>query len=105
MRIKTIFLCCVLFVPLSVSAWDYASETATETQAAQLRLGAEFNKKWRNGLRLGVSEDLRFDLYNSAVGPHFRKSYTTLDLGYKPIEYLKLDAGYTLRIIGADQGE
>lgn len=71
-------------------------------QAAQLRFGAEFNKKWRNGLRLGVSEDLRFDLYNSAVGPHFRKSYTTLDFGYKPIDYLKLDVGYTLRIIGAD---
>lgn len=83
-------------------AWSYDSETATTTQAAQLRFGAEFNKKWRNGLRLGVSEDLRFDLYNSAVGPHFRKSYTTLDFGYKPIDYLKLDVGYTLRIIGAD---
>ena len=83
-------------------AWSYDSETATEAQAAQLRFGAEFNKKWHNGLRLGISEDLRFDLYNSAVGPHFRKSYTTLELGYKPIEYIKLDAGYTLRIIGAD---
>lgn len=83
-------------------AWTYDSETATTMQAAQLRFGAEFNKKWRNGLRLGVSEDLRFDLYNSAVGPHFRKSYTTLDFGYKPIDYLKLDVGYTLRIIGAD---
>ena len=83
-------------------AWSYDSETATTTQAAQLRFGAEFTKKWKNGLRLGVSEDLRFDLYNSAVGPHFRKSYTTLDFGYKPIDYLKLDVGYTLRIIGAD---
>ena len=83
-------------------AWSYDSETATEMQAAQLRFGAEFNKKWRNGLRLGVSEDLRFDIYNSAVGPHFRKSYTTLDFGYKPIEYVKLDVGYTLRILGAD---
>ena len=83
-------------------AWSYDSETASETQAAQLRFGAEFNKKWRNGLRLGVSEDLRFDLYNSAVGPHFRKSYTTLEFGYKPIEYVKLDIGYTLRILGAD---
>lgn len=83
-------------------AWSYDSESASETQAAQLRFGAEFNKKWRNGVRLGISEDLRFDLYNSAVGPHFRKSYTTLEFGYKPIDYLKLDAGYTLRIIGAD---
>lgn len=83
-------------------AWSYDSETATEMQAAQLRFGAEFNKKWRNGLRLGVSEDLRFDIYNSAVGPNFRKSYTTLEFGYKPIEYVKLDVGYTLRILGAD---
>lgn len=83
-------------------AWSYDSETASEMQAAQLRFGAEFNKKWRNGLRLGVGEDLRFDLYNSAVGPHFRKAYTTIDFGYKPIEYFKLDVGYTLRIIGSD---
>ena len=102
--IRPIVLClCSLFlIPYSLYAWSYDSETASETQAAQLRFGAEFNKKWRNGLRLSIGEDLRFDLYNSAVGPHFRKSYTTLGLGYKPIEYIKLDAGYTLRIIGAD---
>jgi hypothetical protein len=68
----------------------------------QLRFGAEFNKKWKNGLRLGISEDLRFDVYNSLVGPSFRKSYTTLDFGYKPIEYVKLDLGYTLKILGPD---
>lgn len=97
-------LCSVLCILYSAQAhaWDYDSETATETQAAQLRFGAEFNKKWRNGLHLGISEDLRFDLYNSAVGPHFRKSYTTLEFGYKPIDYVKLDVGYTLRILGAD---
>ena len=83
-------------------AWSYDSEAATTTQAAQLRFGAGFTKKWNNGIRLGVSEDLRFDLYNSMVGPHFRKSYTTLDFGYRPIEYVKFDVGYTLRIIGAD---
>ena len=101
-RLKTILLCCVILVPVSVFAWSYDSETATEMNAAQLRFGAEFTKKWRNGLRLGVGEDLRFDLYNSAVGPHFRKAYTTIGLGYRPIEYVKLDVGYTLRIIGAD---
>ena len=95
-------LCSLLLIPCSLHAWSYDSETAIETQAAQLWFGAEFNKKWRNGLRLGISEDLRFDLYNSAVGPHFRKSYTTLEFGYKPIDYVKLDVGYTLRILGAD---
>ena len=103
-RLFIIGLCAVLGILYSTQAhaWTYDSETASQMQAAQLHFGAEFHKKWRNGLRLGVSEDLRFDLYNSAVGPHFSKSYTTLDFGYKPIEYVKLDVGYTLRILGAD---
>lgn len=102
--IRPIVLClCSLFlIPYSLYAWSYDSEAATTTQAAQLRFGAEFNKKWRNGLRLGICQELRFDVYNSAVGPHFRKSYTTIDLGYKPIEFVKFDAGYTLRILGPD---
>lgn len=99
---KTLLLCSIALAPLSAFAWEYDSEAATTTQAVQLRTGAAFNKKWKNGLRLGISEEVRFDLYNSMVGPHFRKSYTTIDLGYKPIEYVKLDAGYTFRIIGAD---
>lgn len=99
---KTLLLCSIALVPLSAFAWEYDSEAATTTQAVQLRTGAAFNKKWKNGLRLGISEEVRFDVYNSMVGPHFRKSYTTIDLGYKPIEYVKFDAGYTFRIIGAD---
>lgn len=83
-------------------AWTYDSEDAVTGNVAQVRLGASFNKKWINGLRLGVSEDLWFDAYNSLVGSYFRKSYTTLDFGYKPIEYVKLDLGYTLKILGAD---
>ena len=99
---KTLLLCSIALAPLSAFAWEYDSEAATTTQAVQLRIGAAFNKKWHNGLRLGISEEVRFDVYNSMVGPHFRKSYTTIDLGYKPIEYVKFDAGYTFRIIGAD---
>ena len=60
-----------LLIALAVCALahavDYDSEAATTTQAAQLRFGAEFNKKWRNGLRLGIGQELRFDVYNSAV--------------------------------------
>ena len=92
----------LLLCSISTFAWNYASEAATTESAAQLRVGATFNKKWKNGLQLGVSEDLWFDVYNSAVGPYFRKSYTTLDLGYKPIEYVKLNAGYTLKLLGPD---
>ena len=92
----------LITLSLSAFAWNYESEDAVTSNVAQLRFGATFNKKWNNGLRLGVSEELRFDVYNSAVGPAFRKSYTTIDLGYKPIEYVKLDLGYTLKLLGPD---
>lgn len=92
----------LITLSLSAFAWSYESEDAVTSNVAQLRFGATFNKKWNNGLRLGVSEELRFDVYNSAVGPAFRKSYTTIDLGYKPIEYVKLDLGYTLKLLGPD---
>ena len=92
----------LITLSLSAFAWEYNSEAANTTHSAQMRFGATFNKKWNNGLRLGVSEELRFDVYNSAVGPAFRKSYTTIDLGYKPIEYVKLDLGYTLKLLGPD---
>lgn len=102
LRCKTAIAVGLLLCALPIFAWDYESRETVTGNVAQVRFGAEFNKKWHNGLRLGVSEDLRFDVYNSLVGPNFRKSYTTIDFGYKPIEYVKLDAGYTLKLLGAD---
>ena len=87
----------LLAFSLSSFAWNYDSQETTTTHSAQIRIGAEFNKKWNNGLRLGFSEDLRSDVYNSATGAAFRTSFTTLTVGYSPIEYVKLDAGYTLK--------
>lgn len=84
----------------SVHAWDYDSQEATTEHSAQLRVEANFTKKWNNGIRLGVHEDLRFDVYNSLYGAAFRKSYTSLTFAYKPIDYVKLDVGYTFKIIG-----
>jgi len=92
---------CLLSSPMA-HAWDYYSEEAVTGTVAQLRFGAAFTKKWRNGLSLGIDEDLRFNVYNSLVGPTFNKAYTTVSFGYKPIEYIKFDAGYTLKILGAD---
>lgn len=80
-----------------------------------MRVGAEFVKKWRQGVQLGLAEELRFNLYdvetgtsakNEAInnnnGASFSKSYTTLSLAYAHPEfkYIKLDAGYTLRLLG-----
>ena len=87
---------CILYSP-SALAWNYDSQDATTTNSVQIRIGADFNKKWHNGLRLGFSEDLRSDVYNSATGTAFRTSFTTIDLGYSPIEYVKFDLGYTLK--------
>ena len=97
-------LCSVLCLLYSTPAfaWDYETQDAVTGHAAQLRVDAKFNKKWHNGLRLGIAEDLYFDVYNSLVGPSFRKSYTTLDFGYKPIDYVKFDLGYTLKLLGPD---
>lgn len=90
----------LLALSLSAYAWDYQSQESDTTQSMQLRVGAQFTKKWHNGLRLSLSEDMRFDLYHSANGAAFNRSYTTLTLGYSPIEYVKLDAGYTLKLLG-----
>ena len=78
-------------------AWNYESQSATTTHSVQIRAGAEFSKKWHNGLRLGFSEDLRSDIYNSATGAAFRTSFTTIGLGYAPVEYVRFDIGYTLK--------
>ena len=102
LRCKTAIAVGLLLCALPLFAWDYESRETVTGNVAQVRFGAEFNKKWHNGLQLGLSEDLWFDVYNSMVGANFRKSYTTLDLGYKPIPYLKLDLGYTLKLLGPD---
>ena len=41
-------------------------------------------------------------MYNSVSGPAFRTSFTTLSLGYSPVEYVKFDLGYTLKISNKD---
>lgn len=98
-------------------AWatTYNATGETTEQEVQMRVGAEFNKKWRQGVQLSLSEELRFNLYDVETGTtakgatvdnnngaSFSKSYTTLSLAYAHPEfnYLKVDAGYTLRLLG-----
>ena len=81
-------------------AWEYASQEKSTVHSVQLRTGVEFTKKFHEGVNLALGEDLRFDLYNSLSAPSFSKSYTTFTCSYTPIDYLKLDAGYTLKILG-----
>ena len=108
-------LCSLLFVPCSLHAVNYDATGATTEQIAQMRVGADFTKKWKCGVRLGIGEELRFNLMdnlsgtnaksetvNTAYGASFYKSYTTLALSYAHPEfnYLKVDGGYTLRLLG-----
>ena len=96
-------------------AVNYDATGATTEQMVQLRTGAEFTKKWHCGVRLSFGEELRFNLYDveagtnakgakvdTSYGASFYKSYTTLSLAYAHPEftYLKVDAGYTLRLLG-----
>ena len=109
---------CILYSP-SAWAWGYSSTGETREDRVQLRMGADFTKKWNCGVRLSIAEELRFDLYDVQTGTYakksaagtplsadttygaaFEKSYTTINLAYHPIDYFKVDAGYTLRILG-----
>ena len=114
-RLKTACLYSLFFIPCSLHATTYHSAGATTEQMVQMRMGAEFTKEWKQGVQLSVAEELRFNLYdketgtnakNAAIdtsyGASFYKSYTTLSLAYAhpQFNYIKLDAGYTLRLLG-----
>ena len=108
-------LALALALALSAGAWDYNSTGETREDIVQLRVGAEFTKKWDQGIKLSLGEELRFNLFDAMsgttakgasadanLGASFNKSYTTLALSYAHPDfyYLKADAGYTLRLLG-----
>ena len=115
MRLRLSCIGVLLMLGLSAFAVTYDSQGATTEQSVQTRLGVSFSKKWDNGLKLSLSEHVRFSLYDTKTGMSakqvaidttyaaaFTKSYTTLSLSYAHPEfpYLKGDAGYTLRLLG-----
>ena len=97
---KTKVLLTLLLISVSTFAWNYESQEADTTHSLQIRTGLDLTKKWNNGLKLGFHEDLRFDVYNSETGAAFKTSFSTLTLSYTPIEYVRFDVGYTLKISG-----
>lgn len=116
LRCKTAIAVGLLLSALPVFAVTYDATGATTEQIVQMRVGAEFTKKWdRQGVKLHIGEELRFNLFDNIsgtdakgtaaagnLGASFYKSYTTLALSYAHPEfyYLKGDAGYTLRLLG-----
>ena len=116
-RLFIIGICSVLCIlyAAEANATDYNAAGATTEQEVQMRVGAEFSKKWRQGVQLSLSEELRFNLYDvetgttpknvaidTSYGASFSKSYTALSLAYAhpEFQYIKVDAGYTLRLFG-----
>ena len=113
-RIQTVLrtdrlILCLLVVCFTIPAysWDWSeTPTSTTSHSMQLRVGADFTKKWRNGLALHFGEDLRFDMFDMTdgvnAGASFNKSYTNLSLTYKNphFKYIKVGVGYTLKIMG-----
>ncbi|MBQ7632167.1 MAG: DUF2490 domain-containing protein [Paludibacteraceae bacterium] len=104
-----------LAISQAALAVDYNSTGETREDIVQMRVGADFTKKWDCGVRLHIGEELRFNFYDveqgttaksvavdTSYGASFYKSYTTLSLAYAHPEfkYLKIDAGYTLRLFG-----
>ena len=78
-------------------------DTTLTTQFAELRIRADFTKEFRYGLSLNINERISSRLYETGKDAYFRHSYTTIALGYEPIQYFKLETGYTLRLLG-DKG-
>ena len=81
-----------LIFPLVVSAQTIVSKTTSHTQTPEAHLFATFVKSFKHGLSLTLEEEIR------SAPTH--RSHTTIALGYQPIEYFNLYAGYTVKLYG-----
>jgi hypothetical protein len=77
---------------LVISAQTIVSETTSHSQTPEAHLFATFVKSFKHGLSLTLEEEIR------SAPTH--RSHTTIALGYQPIEYFSLYAGYTVKLYG-----
>ena len=89
---KQILAILFLFLPLVISAQTIVSETTSNSQTPEAHLFATFVKSFKYGLSLTLEEEIR------SAPTH--RSHTTIALGYQPIEYFSLYAGYTVKLYG-----
>ena len=90
----------VALLVLPVRAVKVKEDETVRVDFVELRANAEFTKEFRHGLSLSLGEEIRGRVFETDEKAYFRGSYTTLSFGYEPIQYLKLDLGYTLRLLG-----
>ncbi len=98
---RLLLISVLLFTFSCLHAWEYVSEETRSETTAQLRLDISYNLPLHKTVTLNFFEDIRFDLYPFSPKTLFDLSLTSVTLVYSPIKYLKLDAGYMLKIIGA----
>ena len=89
---KRIILIFLSFLPILVCAQKIVSESDTHTVTPEAHIFATFVKSFDHGLSLTFEEEIR------SAPTH--RSHTTIALGYAPIEYFNLYAGYTVKLYG-----
>ena len=94
---STLFIIFSTFTGLLAS--EYTEQTTTET-TGQIRLDFTYRLPLRHGMALTFFEDLRLDMLPFHPVTLFDLSLTSVTFSYSPVKYVKLDAGYMLKISG-----
>lgn len=89
---RILFFTYLLLIPSWILARTIVSEQTTHTQTPEAHIFATFVKSFNHGLSLTLEEEIR-------SAPSHR-SHTTIALGYAPIEYFNIYAGYTVKLYG-----
>ena len=89
---RILFFTYLLLIPSWILAQTIVSEQTMHTQTPEAHIFATFVKSFNHGLSLTLEEEIR------SAPPH--RSHTTIALGYAPIEYFNIYAGYTVKLYG-----
>ena len=89
---RILFFTYLLLIPSWILAQTIVLEQTMHTQTPEAHIFATFVKSFNHGLSLTLEEEIR-------SAPSHR-SHTTIALGYAPIEYFNIYAGYTVKLYG-----
>ena len=95
-----------------MSAQALLTESTSKQQNMELRARAVFTKRLPYGWSVALRQDVRARMVQQtlsetgaaqSVAPYIRRMYTDIEVGYRPIDYVSLKAGYVFRVLG-DKG-
>lgn len=98
-RLIYIVLGVCIALPTALQAQEIVSNETTREQVAEMRVNAGYHQSFNYGMGLSIEEEVRACL-GGTLPAAFSRAYTTVAFDYEPIEYLNLEAGYTLKIYG-----